>query len=243
MGHLAGNERLRAVFLDVGGTLLHEARPRWALYADAARARGLELPDRAMLGHMRAAHAALPRELDGAFRYSDTWFEAFMREVFHARLGLPEAELPGLAAELFALFERPDTFRVYPGALELVRACRERGLKVGVISNWSARLARVLAAVGLGGVFDPVLCSAEERLEKPDAELFRAALARAGVPAAAALHAGDHPENDGLGARNAGLHAVLVDHAGRLESLAAARAFQRVGGLPELRELILSRLP
>jgi hypothetical protein len=45
-----------------------------------------------------------------------------------------------------------------------------------VISNWSARLQRVLAAVGLGDAFDPVLCSACESLEKPDPELFRLAL-------------------------------------------------------------------
>jgi putative hydrolase of the HAD superfamily len=243
MDQLAGNERLRAVFLDVGGTLLHEVRPRFALYADAARARGLALDDLAMLDHMRAAHGALPRVLRGAFRYSDPWFEAFIRAIFRERLGLPEAELPRLTTELFAVFERADTFRVYPGARALVRSCRERGLKVGLISNWSARLPRVLAALGLGDAFDPVLCSACESLEKPDPELFRRALARAGVPAGAALHAGDDPSNDGRGAREAGLEAVLVDHAGRLENLAAARAFPRVRGLPELRDLILSRLP
>lgn len=243
MTDLAANADLGAVFLDVGGTLLREARPRASLYAAAARKRGLEVDDEGMRQLMQGAHAELPRELDGAFRYSDPWFAAFIRAIFRDRLGLPEAHLPAVTEELFALFERASTFRVYPGARELLDTCRARGLKVGAISNWSAHLDRVLAAVGLGSAFDVVLCSARERLEKPDPAIFRAALARAGVPASAALHAGDQPEVDGLGARRAGLDAVLVDHEDRLAAAAAAGGFPRVRGLPELGELILSRLP
>jgi putative hydrolase of the HAD superfamily len=243
MADLAPKGHLRAVFLDVGGTLLREARPRWSLYAAAARARGLAVDDGSMRQWMRSAHDELPRELNGAFRYSDPWFEAFIRSIFRERLGLPEAELEGLTRELFDLFERGSTFRVYPGAHALLSACRARGLALCAISNWSERLERVLSALGLGAAFDFVLCSARERLEKPDPALFRLALARAGVPAAAALHAGDDPQNDGRGARAAGLSAVLVDHDDRLGEAAAAGGFPRVRGLPELGELILSRLP
>ena len=113
---------------------------------------------------------------------------------------------------------------------------------MGVISNWSARLSRVLAAVGLAERFDSVLCSALEGLEKPDPALFLAAVRRAGVQPGEALHAGDHPEKDGYGARNAGLEAVLVDHGQSLPA-GVAPGIPRVGGLPQLRRLILSRLP
>jgi len=243
MTDLGAKADLRAVFLDVGGTLLREARPRHGLYAAAARKRGLFVDDERMRQLMRDAHAALPRELDGAFRYSDGWFEAFIRVIFRDRLGLSEADVAAVTEELFALFERGSTFRVYPGARALLDACRAHGLKVGAISNWSARLDRVLDAVGLGAAFDVVLCSARERLEKPDPAIFRAALARAGVAGAAALHAGNHPEEDGYGARRAGLAAVLVDHDDRLAGAAAAGGFPRVRGLPELGDLILSRLP
>ena len=120
---LAAKADLRAVFLDVGGTLLAEARPRWRLYAAAARARGLEVDDEGMRERMRRAHAELPRELRGAFRSSDPWFEAFIGKIFGEGLGLPAAELPGRARELFALFERRATFRVSPGAREVRAAC------------------------------------------------------------------------------------------------------------------------
>jgi hypothetical protein len=65
--------------------------------------------------------------LGGAFRYSDPWFEALIRGIFRERLGLPEADLPRLTADLFALFERADTFRSIPGARALALACRSAG--------------------------------------------------------------------------------------------------------------------
>jgi putative hydrolase of the HAD superfamily len=238
-----GEEILQAVLLDVGGTLLTEEPPRAAIYAEVARARGLDVRDDAMRGLMARTHDALPRVLDGAYRYSDRWFEAFIERIFVAELGLHAARLPGVTAELFTRFESAATFRLRPGCRELLAGCRARGLALGAVSNWSARLPRVLAAVGIANAFDAVACSALERCEKPDPALFRTALDRLGVAPGAALHAGDHPRNDGYGARAAGVGAVLVDHAGRLAADPGARGFPRVGGLPELRDRILSRLP
>ena len=82
-----------ALFLDVGGTLLRERRSRPAIYADAARAHGVEVADARMLALMRAAHEALPRVLNGAYRYSDPWFEAFIGRIFRDEL------VPALARE------------------------------------------------------------------------------------------------------------------------------------------------
>lgn len=232
---------LRAVFLDLGNTLLFERPSRFEIYAQAARSRGIAIEGPAMKLAMARAHEFLPREIDGHFRYSDAWFGAFVRRIFHDELGLDESLLPEITAELFARFEDPRTFALYPGALELVEALRHRGLVLGVISNWSARLPRVLRAVDLDRRLDFYLCSAIERLEKPDPAIFRAALARARVEPWEALHAGDHPAKDVRGARSAGIEAVLVDHADR--GLAAAEdPVPRVRGLPELQALILERL-
>jgi putative hydrolase of the HAD superfamily len=232
---------LQAVFLDLGNTLLHERPSRFEIYAQVARARGVPIAGPAMKLLMARAHAELPREIDGHFRYSDVWFRAYIRQVFHVQLGIAEATLPELSAELFGRFEDARTFVLYPGARELLETLRGRGLGVGAISNWSARLPRVLRALDIAQEFDFVLCSAIERLEKPDPAIFRAALARAGVRPEAALHAGDHMEKDVAGARAAGIEAVLVDHEGTAAS-AENGAYRRVRGLFELRSLILDRL-
>lgn len=226
---------LRALLIDFGHTLARERSSRAALYAAAARARGLAVDEARMAAAMRAAHESLPREIGGAWRYSDAWFERFLERVFLDELALAPAELPGLARELFERFAEPRTFELVPGAAELLDAARARGLVVGLVSNWSPHLAPVLAGLGLAERLDFVLCSAEERLEKPDPALFERALARAGVRADEALHAGDDPEKDLAGARRAGLRAVLVDPEGR-----HLGAWPRVRGLEELAELVVA---
>lgn len=231
---------LEAVFLDLGDTLVTERTSRAAVYAAVARAHGLDAREEELGPAMARAHAALPQRLaDGSFRYSDGWFRAFQRQVF-ADLAPSEARFEALSRDLFAAFEDARTFRLHDGALELVTALRARGLVVGLISNWSARLGRLLAALGLAEVLDPVLGSAELELEKPDARLFRLALARAGVAPERALHAGDRLDLDVEGARAAGLGAVLVDHAGRHGG--ARLPCPRVRTLRELQDRILSDL-
>lgn len=233
------NAPLRAVFLDVGNTLLSEVRPRSVLYAEVAQAHGLVVEPERMARLMRDADASLPARVDGGFRFSDPWLEAFIRKIFRDELDLPESRLPAVTAQLFERFEAAETFRAFPGARELLDALRERGLVVGVISNWSARLGRVLEVVGLRDALDPIVCSACIGAEKPDPAIFRAALELAGVDAAEALHAGDHALKDYAGARSAGLAAVLVTHPGTPPPPAWAGEMTRVGGLDELATYIL----
>jgi len=231
---------LAAIFLDLGNTLLRERPSRAEIYAAAARSRGVAIDESRMGALMARAHAALPRELDGAFRYSDAWFRAFHARIFAHELGLG-GELSALSDELFARFQEARTFVLFPGARELLCTLRERGLVLGLISNWSERLPDLLAALELDTSFDFALSSATERLEKPEPGLFRVALRRAGVAADAALHAGDDAERDARGALAVGLQAVLVDHHGRLGALERALC-PTVTSLPELGQLILERV-
>ncbi len=231
--------RLRAVFIDAGNTLLDEACSRFEIYAAEARAEGFAVSAERMKSWMGAVHDELPRVVDDGYRYSDPWFRAFIESIFVGRLGLARSRLAALQERLFERFSNPATYRAFPGAAELLRDLRAAGLVVGIVSNWSPRLPRVLSGLGLGqGAVDLVVCSAEERVEKPDPEIFRRALERAGVSAGEALHAGDHPRKDVAGARSAGLDALLVDH------FAAHPKFGpgRVESLPELGRRVLERL-
>lgn len=231
---------LRAVFLDIGNTLLDEVRSRYAIYADAATRRGRPVDEATMRARMGAVHRELPPWIDGEYRYSDPWFRAFIARIFGAPgLGFDALEVERITEELFATFESPETFRPFPGAVSLLRSLREAGLTIGVVSNWSARLERVLTATELLPHFDFVLSSALEGVQKPDPEIFRRALARAEVDPGSALHAGDHPELDVAAARAVGLQAVLVDHRGAFgdEEPQCAR------NLAELEGMLLERAP
>lgn len=201
---------LRAVFLDLGNTLVTERSSRVEIYAAGGRAHGLAVDAPEMARRMAAARDDLPLETAEGFRYSDAWFRAFQRRIFVEGLGLAESAFEALSHELFERFQRAETFRILPGARELLADLRTCGLAVGLISNWSERLPVLLRALELDRAFDVVLGSAHERLEKPARALFHRALERVGARPEEALHAGDDLECDAGGALTAGLEAVLV---------------------------------
>jgi REG-2-like HAD superfamily hydrolase len=206
---------LRAVLLDAGGTLFTERSSRAAIYAATARRHGLAVDEVALARALKEVHARLPQRLDdgrGAFRYSRRWFERFIVEVF-AQAGV--AALPAaVAPDLFAAFADPATFRLFDEVVPTLARLREAGLKIAVVSNWSPALPGLIARLGLAGRFDLVVSSGLEEVEKPAAEIFGRALARLGVAPGEALHVGDHPVNDVVGARAAGIAARLLDRSG-----------------------------
>jgi putative hydrolase of the HAD superfamily len=200
---------LRALFLDAGGTLFRERTSRAAIYAACAREHGIDASDADLAVVLSAVHADLPRELPEGFRYSRPWFRRYIAEVLR-RLGAG-AVPPPLEAALFARFESAATFQVYGDVEPALAGLARRGLRLGVVSNWTPALAALLEGMGLRRRFAFVLDSATEHVEKPDPEIFLRALARAGVAAHEALHAGDSHRHDVAGARAAGLLAIQLD--------------------------------
>src|SRR5262249_14903562 len=131
------------------------------------------------------------------------------------------------AAELFHRFGTPEAWEVYPEVPGVLSTLKEQGLRLGVISNWDERLPPLLEGLGIGFFFDSVVVSAEVGVEKPARRIFAAALARLGVPPAAALHVGDSPLEDVEGAIAAGMEAVRLDRTGRRAGIGDLSALAR----------------
>jgi len=201
---------VRAIFFDAGGTLFTERSSRAAIYARAFARHGRSISESSMAEAMAHAHATLPFTIAGQPRYTDEWFRAFIVEV--ARRVGGEVSLGPLSDELFATFSDPGTFRVFDDVWPTLTALRARrpSLTLGVISNWSPRLERLLESLRLD-FFRPILASASIGVEKPDVRLFAEAAAQAGVPATECVHIGDHLERDLRGARAAGMRALLLE--------------------------------
>jgi putative hydrolase of the HAD superfamily len=92
---------------------------------------------------------------------------------------------------------------------------RTAGLRLGVVSNSDGRVEQALEAAGLRPYFDVVIDSTLLGVEKPDPRIFHAALQALGVAPEEALYVGDLYEVDVVGARSAGIEAVLL---GQLEN-------------------------
>jgi putative hydrolase of the HAD superfamily len=95
---------------------------------------------------------------------------------------------------------------------DAVDAVLARGLVTGVLTNGTRVLQEgKLAHLGLLRRIGPVVCAAELGVAKPHPDAFLAACAAVGVPPDQVLYVGDEHAVDVVGARAAGLQAVLID--------------------------------
>lgn len=130
-----------------------------------------------------------------------------------------------------------------PDAVPTLTALRERGLRIGLLSNthWPRHFhEELLARDGLIDLIDVGLYTSELTYRKPHPSVFRAvveALAADGtVAAASTVFVGDRPFDDISGAKGVGMRAVLRPNptvpGGPVEPEA------RISSLPELLPLI-----
>ena len=98
-----------------------------------------------------------------------------------------------------------------PGAADLLRACRARGLRVGIGTDMTAaEQFRKMEAIGLLDLVDFVATSEEAGVEKPEPAFFELVAEKAGCAPGDILFAGDNLRKDVLGASSAGMRAVWV---------------------------------
>ncbi|MFQ6080054.1 MAG: HAD family hydrolase [Candidatus Bathyarchaeia archaeon] len=98
------------------------------------------------------------------------------------------------------------------GAASILHLLKEGGYKVGLVCNTyhtpSVIVRKILQKFGLFPYFDALVFSDEYGLAKPRPEIFWEALSKMGVEPGEAVHIGDRPDLDVLGAKRAGLRAI-----------------------------------
>ncbi len=195
------------VFFDVGGTLVSASPAPTEIFRGALAKRGHLLEPETVSRLLRSPDLIVTL-IQPMVRGRETEFYRSVnaRLVEHMGLQADDAALD----DIHAFFEREVVYRPYPEAVRVLRALRSAGFRTGVISNFSHRLPGILESLGLAEQLDTVTYSFEAGAEKPHPKIFRTALARAGASPERVLMVGDSFEADYLGARNAGLHAVLL---------------------------------
>jgi putative hydrolase of the HAD superfamily len=114
-------------------------------------------------------------------------------------------------------FKQPGVLRPYPEVVDVLNTLRDEGYRLGIVSNWSWNLRERAAQVELDGYFEVVWASAYAGCNKPHPGIFHQALAQMPPPeltTGRVLYVGDSYQHDVIGARNAGLDAVLLDRNG-----------------------------
>ncbi len=129
-----------------------------------------------------------------------------------------------------------------PDVIATLEALRNRGLRLGVVSN-AAYLPRLmkeqLTALGLAPYFDAVTFSSEIGVRKPHPAIYADALRKLGAEPSRTLFVGDRVREDVQGPKALGMRAVLTREWRQEDDPGLADfVIQRLGELPA----IVSRL-
>lgn len=200
-------ERIETVLLDAGGVLLDLD---YAYIRRLLDARGRRVTVDELSLHEAHARAEVERRVRRGARTSEVWRDYFRFLLNRSGVGI-ELHEP-IIDSLWEAHHRVGLWTVpVPGALETVRELRQRGYRVGVVSNAEGRVEQDLLAAGFDGLLETVVDSHVVGVEKPDPGIFRIALERLEADPSTTVYVGDVPAVDVEGARSAGVFAILLD--------------------------------
>jgi len=213
----------RFVFFDVGNTLLFPNRARILAPLPAGRHPTLE--------RWQALERLTKQEFDAGMTNGKVdhgfWWS------FHTHL-LEEVKTmdEGVHNALVQNTQRSANWdQILPGTREALERIRQ-DYAIAVISNSDGRIDEVLRRCGIADCFESITDSGVVGYEKPHPAIFEAALRTMKAEAAESLYVGDVYSVDYVGARRAGMQAVLLDVAGSYRE----REFPRVESLVELED-------
>jgi FMN phosphatase YigB (HAD superfamily) len=200
---------LRAVLLDVGGTLWPDR-----LTAHVAADPCLEQLERLLPGvdaasvlatlreHLRRDDGSLVQETHGLLAHA-------LRT-----LGMHSAELDVVAVRRALCAPAVPGVRLFPGATELLAALQGLGLRCVIVSNVQVRGAveywRDFTELGVAHLVDAVVTSLDVGFRKPHPVFFEAAIREAGCEPAACVMVGNSEANDIRPAIALGMRAIRV---------------------------------
>jgi putative hydrolase of the HAD superfamily len=216
---------LRFVFFDVGNTLLFPNRAQILSALPADR--------QPTLPQWQALERRTKKEFDdgmvgGKVDHSFWW-------TFHTHL-LEELNLLSggngdvLRDTLIENTQKSASWdQILPGTREVLERIGGK-YATAVISNADGKIEDVLRRCGIAGCFQSITDSGIVGHEKPNPAVFEAALLSMQAQPEESLYVGDVYSIDYIGARNAGMQAILFDVAGAYRE----RGLPRVESLAEL---------
>jgi len=205
----------KAVFFDVGGTLIRVHPSVGDVYAKHARAFGFSGTADELNKEFRSQWKKMGGieslgNKSGA-QVEEKFWKDLVFEVFQPFGGLEHFDK--YFKLIFEVFRDGSNWKIYEDVIEsqIFRKLKEQKIILGVISNWDSRLTSTLDSLKLAEHFKFILPSAVVGSAKPDKQIFAEAVRLSGIEPHEACHIGNEIKTDFDGARNAGIHAILLD--------------------------------
>lgn len=219
---------MSVILFDAGNTLVWMDHP---FLIELLAERGYSVTEEQLLGAEAEAKLMLDELIRGGNAGTDeSRGTIYFRKIFEF-LGVVASDLPALGERVRSRHaERNLWSRVRPGTVEALQELRDRGYRLGVISNSDGRMEALLESVELRSYFDFVIDSQVVGFEKPDPRIFRLGCERAGAAPDQVIYVGDIYEIDVVGARAVGMRTYLIDPLDRWHHLDC----ERIAGVHEL---------
>jgi len=203
---------LRAVFFDVDFTLIYPGPTLQGQgYEHFCARRGVTV-DPARFREAVARAAPVLDEVK-AHNYDAQVFIDYTRAIIE-QMGGEGPATEAAAKDIYDEWAECHHFFLYDDAEAVLRELAAAGLRIGLISNTQRPLEEFAAHFALDGLISASVSSAQFGFLKPHPSIFEAALAAIGVPAGDAVMVGDSVTHDIEGARQIGMHAVLLRRSG-----------------------------
>ena len=227
--------KIQVVFFDAGGTLFEVRGSVGEIYSRFARRHGVEIE--AVKIHQNFLQSfreqpplAFPPGTPEAElqKLEYEWWRNLASAVFD------EYDFPSFDqffADVFEFFRGSDAWLLYGDVKPTLRALKNRGLRLAVISNFDSRLDDLLHAFDLDQYFDAVHISSRIGAAKPDPIIFRAALDHHRIEPHRALHVGDSLREDVEGAAAVGIRPILIDRCREIENRGVVTRINRLDHL------------
>jgi HAD superfamily hydrolase (TIGR01509 family) len=215
--------RAKALFFDVGNTLLFPNRKRMLR---ALHERQIFPSDELL----KEVERQTKPEFDSLLESNSAVDHGFWH-IFYSRL-LDRLELPGDPVHLDLVARTrisANWCEIRPGTREALERLGKHH-RLAVISNADGKIAEVLTRCGIADCFETITDSGIVGKEKPHPAIFAAAVRSLEVSAAETIYIGDVYSVDYLGATRFGMQSVLFDVAGAYRD----RDLPRVESLEEL---------
>ncbi len=202
---------VRCVAFDVVGTLLYPEPAVARVYAQIGARHGSGRTETEVAARFQQAMGIFSRDFsEHGGRTSEEHERSLWREVVAGVLD----DVPCIDecyADLFAWFSRSEAWRVFEDVAPAVHALQAGGVAIALASNFDSRLHAVCEGFPVLRDLRVRAVSSELGYRKPHRIFYESLVQLCGVPAADILMVGDTPEVDVIGARAAGLRAVLID--------------------------------
>ncbi len=234
---------IEAIFFDFYNTLVRFWPPLPQIQHAACQNLGIRVP---------------PENLARGYAIADLYFneenhrlplgerDAAGRDEFFARYEQIILEEAGVAVSLRMAkqiwdmaISVPKEFVEFEETRPVLAELKRRGYRLAVLTNLRRDMDELTEQLDIRQYLEFSITGREVG-EKPATAIFEAGLQRMGVSPDRAMHVGDQPRSDVEGAREAGLHPVLIDRGGFHSNVTGCEHIDSLEGLYPLLDRLAS---